>query len=291
MSAGPEAMNLQSARPQDDRGAEYQYLSGQFRDSFASLLAGFEPLNVQALNSHRWQLDLRYGPHERQTLDLCPAVGDARGTLLYFHAGFWHSRDKAQFRFLAPALADAGCNVVMVNYPLSPEVRIPQITEAVRAAVPTLMGTLPENQKSLPLFLCGHSAGAHLAIELAADPSSAWHTQVKAVICISGIFDLIPLVSTSLNQKLALDPVEAHDCSPLYRVHSNRLPAGFFLAGGDETSAFQEQSQAMAGRWASAGNRSRFLPVEGQDHFSVLDSLQGEDGLLLALMREFFIAA
>lgn len=281
-----DAMSLQSAGPHDDRDAEHQYLSGQFRASFAPLLAGFEALNVRALSSHRWQLDLRYGPHERQTLDLCPAVGVARGTALYFHAGFWHSRDKAQFRFLAPALADAGFNVAMVNYPLSPEVRIPQIIEAVRAAVPTLMGALPENQKGLPLFLCGHSAGAHLAIELAANPFSAWHKQIAAVICISGVFDLVPLVNTSLNQKLALDHLDAHDCSPLYRVHSNRLPAGFFLVGGDETPAFQDQSQAMARRWASAGNRSRFIAVARQDHFSVLDAIQGADGLMLSLMSE-----
>jgi arylformamidase len=209
-----------------------------------------------------------------------------RGTAFYFHAGYWHSRDKAQFRFLAPALADAGFNVAMVNYPLSPEVRIPQITEAVRAAVPALMARLPGNQNRLPLFLCGHSAGAHLAIELAMNAASAWHAQISAVICISGLFDLVPLVNTSLNQKLVLDHSEAQDCSPLFRVNSSELPASYFLVGGDETPAFEDQSRAMAQRWASAGNRSRFIAVARQDHFSVLDAIQGADGLLLALMRE-----
>ncbi|CAN7345173.1 alpha/beta hydrolase [Variovorax paradoxus] len=279
-------MSLQTEGPNHAGDTEYQYVSGQFRGSFASLFSRFDALNVQALTSNCWQLDLRYGPHERQTLDLCPAVGVARGTAFYFHAGYWHSRDKAQFRFLAPPLADAGFNVAMVNYPLSPEVRIPQITEAVRAAVPALIATLPDRHKSLPLFLCGHSAGAHLAIELAANTCSAWQSQVSAVICISGLFDLVPLVNTSLNQKLVLDHLDAHDCSPLYRVRSNELPEGYFLVGGDETPAFQDQSRAMAQHWASAGNRSRLIAVAGQDHFSVLDALQGPDGLLLALMNE-----
>jgi arylformamidase len=279
-------MSLRPEGPNHSCPAEYQYVSGQFRSSFASLFAGFDALNVQALTSHYWQLDLRYGPHGRQTLDLCPAVGVVRGTAFYFHAGYWHSRDKAQFRFLAPALADAGFNVAMVNYPLSPEVRIPQITEAVRAAVPELMARLPGNQDRLPLFLCGHSAGAHLAIEIALNAPSAWHAQISAVICISGLFDLVPLVSTSLNQKLVLDYSEAQDCSPLFRVNSRELPASYFLVGGDETPAFEDQSRAMARRWASAGNRSRFIAVARQDHFSVLDAIQGADGLLLALMRE-----
>ncbi len=279
-------MNLQPEGSNHACDAEYQYVSGQFRGSFASLFSRFEALNVHALTSNCWQLDLRYGPHERQTFDLCPAVGVARGTAFYFHAGYWQSRDKAQFRFLAPPLADAGFNVAMVNYPLSPEVRIPQITEAVRAAVPALIATLPDRQKSLPLFLCGHSAGAHLAIELAANAPSAWQAQMSAVICISGLFDLAPLVTTSLNQKLVLDHSTAHDCSPLHRVRSNELLAGYFLVGGDETRAFQDQSRAMAQRWASAGNQSRFIAVARQDHFSVLDAIKGPDGLLLALMSE-----
>jgi arylformamidase len=279
MSFPPEGSNQSCA-------AEYQYVSGQFRGSFAALFSGFDALNAQALTSHCWQLDLRYGPHDRQTLDLCPAGGVVRGTAFYFHAGYWHSRDKAQFRFLAPALADAGFNVAMVNYPLCPEVRIPQITEAVRAAVPALMARLPGNQDRLPLFLCGHSAGAHLAIELALNAPAAWHPQISAVICISGLFDLVPLVNTSLNQKLVLDYAEAQDCSPLFRVNSSELPAGYFFVGGDETPAFEVQSRAMAQRWARAGNRSRFFAVAREDHFSVLDAIQGADGLLLALMQE-----
>jgi hypothetical protein len=219
MSLRPEGPNLSC-------GAEYQYVSGQFRGSFASLFARFDALNVQALTSHYWQLDLRYGPHGRQTLDLCPAIGVVRGTAFYFHAGYWHSRE------------------------------------------------------------CGHSAGAHLAIELALNAPAAWHPQVSAVICISGLFDLVPLVSTSLNQKLVLDYSGAQDCSPLFRVNSSDLPASYFLVGGDETPAFEDQSRAMAQRWASAGNLSRFIAVARQDHFSVLDAIQGPNGLLLALMRE-----
>lgn len=285
-------MKFQRMDSQDESDAEHQYVSGQFRDSFATLFTNFDKLNVQALATHSWQLDLRYGQHERQTFDLCSAVGSrAKATVLYLHAGYWQSRDKAQFRFLVPALANAGFNVAMINYPLSPEMRVDQITEAVREVIPALEAKLGANQKGLPLILIGHSAGAHLAIELAMGLPLVPQAQMAAVICISGVFDLTPLVSTSLNEKLALDDACAFSNSPLYRVNSNALPVAFFLVGGEETSAFQEQSRAMAERWETAGNQSRFITMEGQDHFSVLDTLQGANGLLLALARELFPGA
>jgi arylformamidase len=94
---------------------------------------------------------------------------------------------------------------------------------------------------------------------------------VEAVIAISGIYELAPLLATSLNEKLRLDAAEAHAMSPLHRV-AGALPPALFMVGGRETPEFRAQSEAMHRAWQRAG-RSTYREIEGADHFSVLRAL------------------
>ena len=117
-----------------DLDSEHQYVTGQFRPTFPALLADFAARSAAAVATAGCELDLRYGAAERQTFDFFAARGSCRGTLLYFHAGYWQSRDKADFRFIAPAFNDSGLNVALVNYPLCPEVSLAELVQACRAA-------------------------------------------------------------------------------------------------------------------------------------------------------------
>ena len=128
------------------------------------------------------------------------------------------------------------------------------------------------------MVLCGHSAGAHLAIELALQQSTAADPlPLAAVVAISGIYDLRPLVDTSLNARLQLDAATAQACSPVLRARAGAAPA-LFLVGETETEAFHTQSQAMAHRWQAMGNTTAWTRVAAADHFSVLDGLAAADG-------------
>jgi arylformamidase len=94
---------------------------------------------------------------------------------------------------------------------------------------------------------------------------------VSGILAISGVFDLVPLVGTTLNVRLGLDAVSALAASPIHRLAS--APSAIFAVGGDETEGFREQTQRMCAAWAAAGNRSGTLVVPEADHFSVLESL------------------
>jgi arylformamidase len=102
------------------------------------LLAAFEAEGTAAVATLRPALDVSYGPHPRQRFDFFTA-GTPAGTIAYFHAGYWQSRDKAQFRFLAPFVTGEGFNLAVVNYPLCPDVTVADLTEAVRDAVPAIL--------------------------------------------------------------------------------------------------------------------------------------------------------
>lgn len=278
----------------DPASAQHGYVDGQLRAHFEALFAEHAARNAQALQQPGWLLDQAYSVHPRQTLDLLRGPGPRQGTLVYFHAGYWQSRDKSQFRFLAPAWQALGWDVALVNYPLCPEVTVTDIVASAALALQQVRAWQAQHAQASgqtpgALVLCGHSAGGHLVTELALQqaPSSqassqAWpqaFTQpIAGVVAVSGVFDLRPLVHTNLNERLGLDAASAQAASPLLRVRAGAAP-GLWLWGGAETPAFHAQSLAMAERWRAQGNAAQAHAVPGADHFTVLSALTERDGV------------
>lgn len=254
---------------------QFQYVEGQGRPGFPTLLAQFQADSDAAARTPGAALDLPYGKHPRQRFDFFPAQGEAQGVMLYLHAGYWQSRDKSLFRFLAPAFQTRGFHVALANYPLCPEVALGELVEAVTPSVAAVAAHARQRGGAgLPLVVAGHSAGAHLASLLGLahgklprhDPA-----RVDGVWAISGIYDLAPLVNTTLNQKLRLDLHAARRLSPLFLPGPAPVPA-VWLVGGAETPAFLAQNDAMHLRWQGQEGKvwSAGAEVPGADHFTVL---------------------
>ncbi|MBH1964896.1 MAG: alpha/beta hydrolase [Comamonadaceae bacterium] len=266
----------------EQESAEYQYVTGQMRASFPALLAEFESASKVAHALEGWQWDIQYGEHPRETFDFRPATGVPCATLIYLHAGYWQSRDKSQFSFLVPGLNEAGFDVALANYPLCPEVSLQDIILSVCRIPPSVRALSRKSHTRCPLIVAGHSAGGHLAVEIACRPDVAGG--VDGVLAISGIYDLRDLIGTTLNKNLRLDMETARAASPMRRLPPH-LPQAAFVVGGDETRAFHEQSQAMAAAWGAVG-ACRHAVSAGDDHFMVLTSLCQSDGLLRTMLRE-----
>jgi arylformamidase len=261
------------AHPAD---ASTAYLHGQLRPSQGPLLEAFAAESEAALAAFGPTLDIPYGEHPRERFDLFASALPSRGTLAYFHAGFWQSRDKAQFRFLAPAFLAQGVDVALVNYPLCPDVTLRRLVESARSSIPAILSHLDGlGRGRAQVVAAGHSAGGHLAVELALTDWTARglaHSPIGAILPISGIYELAPLLATRLNDKLRLDPDEARALSPLHRVRG-ALPPAHFLVGGLETPEFRAQTEAMHEAWREGGGVSSLQEVAGADHFSVLREL------------------
>jgi arylformamidase len=259
---------------------QFAYIDGQLRPSHPELFARFAKDNERAVAVCGPELDLRYGPQPRQTFDLFSTPHPRRGAIAYYHAGYWQSRDKSGFRFLAPALVAAGFDVALVNYPLSPERTVGEITAATHESIPAI-AALTGNA---PMILAGHSAGAQLAIDLGMlARERGW--AISGIMSISGVFDLAPLIGTSVNDKLGLDPAAAKAASPLHRIVPDSPPT-MFVVGALETTAFGTQTEQMARAWAEAGNPGQTLIVADTDHFSILDAL-GAQGPLHRIITDF----
>lgn len=226
----------------------------------------------------RAELDVVYGEAPRQHLDLFPAPAAAAGgpVALFVHGGYWQSMDKSSFSHMARGANAHGVTVVVAGYTLCPEATLGRIVEELRMAVAFVAKRL-----GAPVTVFGHSAGGHLTACMLAtdwpsfDPALGAGT-VAAGMPISGIFELEPLLSTSLNRKLRLDAAEARRLSPLFWSTPASAPAGSCLiayVGGDESSEFLRQTRSLVERWSAAGVSATAVEVPGAGHFGVVAPL------------------
>ena len=115
------------------------------------------------------------------------------------------------------------------------------------------------------LVVAGSSAGAHLAAmaALAADG------RVKGAVLVSGIYDLEPLIGTSINDALGLDAAAAAHNSPL-RQALKGFPRSLVCWGENETGQFKRQSGAFAQALRRAGAKCEAFECAGRNHFDVI---------------------
>lgn len=217
-------------------------------------------------------LDRPYGDGKRERYDLYPAAAGAGAPLVvYLHGGYWQSGDRTLYAWVGEALVAAGCRVAIPSYPLCPEVSVMEIVAAVRR----FLAALWRETQTRPV-LVGHSAGGHLvAAMLATDWATvpgATRDLVRAGVAVSGLFELEPLVPTSINAALGLDEASAHEASPRWW----RPPRGRELVavvGGQESDEFRRQSREFVGAWAAGGVHAHSFEVAGANHFTVIEEL------------------
>ena len=214
-----------------------------------------------------------YGPGEREVMDVFSA-GDDAPVAVFLHGGYWQALDKDWFSGLAPAFLSHGVSLAVPAYDLCPAVRLGVILRQVRSAVDDIRarrGTRP--------VVFGHSAGGHMAACMLSEGRAA------AAVALSGVFDLRPLIPTSLNTALDLDDREAAALSPIFwPVPNGSTPGGTVLdclVGADESSEFLRQSRMMADHWAAHGVETRFEALPGLNHFTVLDPLFDPDSAMV----------
>ena len=249
---------------------------------------GWAAASARAKAELDWREDLRYGAAPRQTLDLFPARAPASPLLIFIHGGYWRSNDKTNYGFIAAPVIAGGGALANINYGLAPETRMGDIIEHARQAVIWLHGNeAPRNPPEI--HIAGHSAGGHLAAELVASDWQAYGLPadvIRSATAISGLFDLAPLIATSINVDLGLDKESALRFSPLYRLP--RPGAALTVAvGADETDEFLRQSRVYAERCRAQGHDCDLLCLEACNHYTVLSQLaDGEAPLTRAVLSQ-----
>lgn len=237
--------------------------AADFPPRFAKAAAAFrDELGARA------QVGVSYGPSERQVFDFFQPEGVARGTVVFVHGGYWKAFDNSYWSHLAAGPLSRGWAVAMPSYDLCPDVRISDITGQIAAAVTEI-----SKRTFGTLSLAGHSAGGHLVARMT-DPlvlPADVRGRITNIVPISAVADLAPLMQTSMNEILKIDPAEAQAESPVNMSPPHGVNVTVWV-GADERPAFLEQSEQLARTWGA-----RQIVVEGKHHFDIIDALSDPD--------------
>ncbi|WP_316831909.1 alpha/beta hydrolase [Pedobacter aquatilis] len=91
--------------------------------------------------------------------------------LIFIHGGSWSSGKKETYWWLGRNFAKKGIVTVIINYPLAPEAQYEKMATDCALAVKWVQQNISNyNGSAAKIFAMGHSAGAHLAELINADP-------------------------------------------------------------------------------------------------------------------------
>jgi arylformamidase len=247
-----------------------------------ALMAGWAK-DAADYREHHPPRRIAFGPGPRNTIDFFS--GDNAGPIVVFiHGGYWQALDGSCFSHCARGLNAHGIDVAVPSYDLCPQVSIDDIIKQMRAVTRELA------RFGRPLVMTGHSAGAHLAAcmmatdWIALDPALP-KDLVASVYSISGLFDLVPLVETSINKALGLDRATAKVASPLFwkaPVHGS-LDA---VVGGDESAEYFRQSRTIVEAWGAAGVATTFGTVANANHFTAIAPLADPASVMVKRLKQ-----
>ena len=266
--------------------------------NYQPFLQAYAERSAQAQATLPWQTH-RYGPAAAQRLDLYLPPAAARGTqppplLVFIHGGYWQELGKDDSAFAAVDCVQQGIAHAVIDYTLAPLATLPQIVAECRLAVRWLHGQAGAlGFDAGRILVAGSSAGAHLAAMVAlpgagtgGDEGSAGG--VCATVLVSGIFELEPLLGTSINAALGLTLPVARAMSPALQPLAGFAPS-IVCWGAVETDEFKRQGRDFAAALQNAGTACQAFEVPARNHFDIVLDLARPDTLLgravLALLR------
>jgi arylformamidase len=226
--------------------------------------------------SVRMLADIRYGDHADERLDVFPAAVAGAPIHVHIHGGGWRIQSKHDASFIAPAMTSAGMHFVTPEFTNLPACRMPDMIDQLARA----LGWVYRNAHEFGgdpdrILVSGHSSGAHLcAVLLTLD----WAARglppdlVKAALCVSGPYDLAPVLLSARRDYIDLAPEEVGRLSPLRHVEAVRCPV-IVVTGERESPEFIRQGMAFAGALRDAGCDVALIHVPRLDHFEINEAI------------------
>jgi len=252
-----------------------------------------ESERIVAAAASRARLDVPYGPHPDQLLDIYPAEGtggNSAPVVVFFHGGRWSRGDKTSNVESLAMYNAAGVHFVSVGFTLIPATDMDGLIGQCRDAIAWLwrnaasFGGDPDR-----IYVMGKSSGGHVSGVMV---TTDWAAErglpadvIKGGLLVSGMYDLEPVRLSFRNGFLKLDEATAARYSPIRHIPANgcSLIVG---VGAEETAEFRRQSREFAAAWQAHGLDCRFVEMPGRHHFSITADLSDATGPLAAPFLE-----
>uniref|UniRef100_A0A3B3BZH1 Arylformamidase n=1 Tax=Oryzias melastigma TaxID=30732 RepID=A0A3B3BZH1_ORYME len=236
-------------------------------------------------------LNVPYGEGDGEKLDVYIPKTNCLdlNLVIYIHGGYWQFLSKEESGFLAVPLLDKGVVVVAVGYDIAPKGHMDLMVSQVRRSV---VSVVQQYSHIRGLYLCGHSAGAHLAAMVLSTDWSQYslNPQIKGAFLVSGIYDLLPILPTYINEPLKMTEEVAVRNSPsrlVPQLQQSSPGCQILVAVAENDSPeFRKQSEEYYATLSAAGLKVTLEDVPDTDHFSVVDQMVDPEYCLTKVQKK-----
>jgi len=226
--------------------------------------------------------DVRYGAHSRHQLDVAqtktpqsgPELSPAKHpVVIFFYGGAWESGNKADYFFMAEALASRGYVVVVPDYRLYPEVIFPAyMDDAALAAKWTVDNIASYGGDVNNIVVMGHSSGAQIAALLAYDNTylnrhGLSKSLFKGVVSLAGPMDFLPLTEPKLFQ---IFPESVRAASQPINFITGNEPPTLLMHGEADTRVGLHNTRNLAQRIRARGGKVDVTTYADVSHAGIL---------------------
>ncbi|XP_029454987.1 kynurenine formamidase isoform X1 [Rhinatrema bivittatum] len=239
-------------------------------------------------------LNVPYGALEGEKMDIYLPLhsSGAFPFFIYVHGGYWQFLSKEESGFMAPPLLRKGIAVVALGYDIAPKGDMDLMVSQVRRGIAFVARQYPCISG---LYLCGHSAGAHLvAMALSTDWTDyGVKPEIKGAFLVSGVYDLLPITHTYVNAPLCMSEEIAVRNSPMQHVREVKSQAEtcriVVVLAEHDTAEFCRQSQEYSQNLQALGLNVCLRDINGVDHFDVIEKLSQEDYVLTQIILNMIL--
>ncbi|WP_238367732.1 alpha/beta hydrolase [Mesobacterium pallidum] len=202
--------------------------------------------------------DIAFGPERWQRFDVFAPEGEATGrdVVIFLHGGGWTHGYKEWCGLMAPGITARGALLVAPTYRLAPAHRYPVPVLDTLAAIAAIRSRIVEwGGDPDRLFLGGHSAGGHIAMQAALNPAlwtDAPFEALKGCLPLSGILDLrhpappAGSLEARVYELVLADPSQDAEASPLPALCRLSVPTHFCWGMRDSARVRQSNEAARA---------------------------------------------
>jgi arylformamidase len=216
------------------------------------------------------EADVKTGDNPRELVDIFRAA-NPKGTIVFIHGGYWRALSKNESSWVADGFVDQGYTVVLINYPLCPEVSLASLIASVRQSFARVIRDMLSPAEKAKVLVTGHSAGGYLTCAMLSTDWTAYGLPAQpfhAALPVSGVFELSPLLTTTMNSDIRLDAASAEALNLMIAEAKVKVPV-LFAVGGDESDEFHRQSRDMADHWQHLS--PSLLDIAGTNHFTIIE--------------------
>jgi len=256
------------------RGMDRAQLDAAYNNSAAvterdAIVADWAARSARVRREYAGRLDLAYGETPRERLDLFLAADPKAPTLAFIHGGYWQMNDKESFAFIAEGLLPLGINSRLSKHAGSGGLaRSHRCRGTPRRAVAGRTSRRLRRRSELAIrFRTFGRRSPDRDVDAATRGARRGRDQ------------------RHLRSGADTAQLPEREAGARYGRGGTQQPGPAFAgdgrrAGARELPELRRQSIEYARAWTERGLPGRLLPVDGADHFTILDALARPEGVL-----------